>query len=236
MPPRPSDKAGDYRARAATSLRRRRSHSVPTRGPGLQESARRCRRPAERRSGSETRAPIHDALGRASLDISPGTYDCLVDHLTDRGKVVVDEHVRDSRLLANAREQVEDLRPDGDVKRGDRLIEHKQLRFGGQSADDGHALTLAADSAWGRALICRASSPTCSPSSRIRTLRSDDECEKCRDSISSIESAAVWRGSNELYGSWNTIWMSRPRSGRRTKAGRSFRRFARAGVSGLPTA
>src|SRR5690349_2913713 len=67
------------------------------------------------------------------------------------------------------------------------------------------------DSAPGRAFSWRSSRPTWSPSSATRAARSSAVRSKCRRRTSSMHDAGVWRGSSELYGSWNTIWVSRPR-------------------------
>src|SRR6185437_11438141 len=67
------------------------------------------------------------------------------------------------------------------------------------------------ESAPGTALSWRSSRPTWSPSSATRAARSPAVRSKCRRRTSSMHDAGVWRGSSELYGSWNTIWVSRPR-------------------------
>src|SRR6185437_5696693 len=76
------------------------------------------------------------------------------------------------------------------------------------------------ESAPGTALSWRSSRPTWSPSSATRAARSPAVRSKCRRRTSSMHDAGVWRGSSELYGSWNTIWVSRPRR-RRSDARRA---------------
>src|ERR1035437_4394824 len=62
------------------------------------------------------------------------------------GKVVADEEIRGTRwrVLLKTPEHIEDLGPDRDVERRDRLVEHHETRLGCEGARDGHALPLAA--------------------------------------------------------------------------------------------
>src|SRR6185369_9086488 len=62
----------------------------------------------------------------------------------DYGKVVRDEEVGQPELVLQVHQQVDDLRLDGDVERGDRLVEHEELRVRGQRARHADALPLPA--------------------------------------------------------------------------------------------
>ena len=64
--------------------------------------------------------------GRAALDDAPAVHDDrLVGDLAHDREVVADEDVGDAGPLADVGEQVEDLRLDRDVERGDRLVEDR---------------------------------------------------------------------------------------------------------------
>ncbi len=55
-----------------------------------------------------------------------------------------DEEVRQPELLLELREEVDDLRLDRDVERGDRLVEHHHLGVQRERAGDADPLSLAA--------------------------------------------------------------------------------------------
>ena len=62
----------------------------------------------------------------------------------DDAEVVGDEEVGEVEPFLQVVEQVDDLRPDRHVQRGDRLVADDQLRVQGQRPGDAHALLLAA--------------------------------------------------------------------------------------------
>ncbi len=57
---------------------------------------------------------------------------------------MADHHQRQSERNLEIRQQVEDLRLHGNIKRGNRLVRHQQGRPGDQRPGDGDALALAA--------------------------------------------------------------------------------------------
>ena len=59
-------------------------------------------------------------------------------------EVVADEEVGEPELLLQVLEQVDDLRLDRDVERGDRLVADDELRVERQRPGDADALALAA--------------------------------------------------------------------------------------------
>ncbi|GAA3220022.1 hypothetical protein GCM10020256_25600 [Streptomyces thermocoprophilus] len=59
-------------------------------------------------------------------------------------QVVGDEQERDAEFLLHLLKQVDDLRLDGHVQRGDRLVGDDQLRLQREGAGDADALTLTA--------------------------------------------------------------------------------------------
>ena len=69
--------------------------------------------------------------------------DAVADVLHDR-EVVGDEEVGQAELALEVLEQVDDLRLDGDVERGDRLVADDELRVQRQGSGDADALALAA--------------------------------------------------------------------------------------------
>ena len=64
--------------------------------------------------------------------------------MPDHGQVVRDEEEREAQLALQVLEQVDDLRLDRHVQRGDRLVGDDQLRLQGERAGDADALALAA--------------------------------------------------------------------------------------------
>ena len=113
--------------------------------------------------------------------------------------------------LADVGEQVEDLRLDRDVERGDRLVEDQHARLGRERARDRDALALAAGqrARAGRGSGARRGRPG-RPARATRAARARPSTPpRCRRSTSSIACAALWRGSRLEYGSWKTIWTSR---------------------------
>ena len=58
--------------------------------------------------------------------------------------VVGDQHHRHAEARLHVEQQVEDLRLDGDVQRGGRLVGDQQLRLAGERHGDHHALAHAA--------------------------------------------------------------------------------------------
>jgi len=67
-----------------------------------------------------------------------------VAHVAHDREVVCDEHHREAELALHLAQQVEDLRLDRDVERGDGLVGDQQLGFQRQRARDADALALAA--------------------------------------------------------------------------------------------
>ena len=71
-------------------------------------------------------------------------HQCTLRRLSNKGKVMGDEEARHAQLLLQIKEDVHDLRPDGQVERTDGLIADQQLRLDRQGPRDGNALTLTA--------------------------------------------------------------------------------------------
>ncbi len=81
----------------------------------------------------------------AGFDDFPLIHDGdAVGDVVDDAEIVGDENHRQSEVLLEGFDEVEDLRLDGDIERGDRFIGDDELGFRGERAGDGDALALAA--------------------------------------------------------------------------------------------
>src|SRR5258708_39282833 len=86
-----------------------------------------------------------DFVAIGQLDDLAQVHDrrALTDVL-DHAEVVRDEEVGEMEPLLQVLQQVDDLRLDRDVERGDRLVQHQEARGHGQRARDSDPLALAA--------------------------------------------------------------------------------------------
>ena len=83
--------------------------------------------------------------GRAVLDDPPEVHHGdLVGDVPHDGEVVGDEQVRQSELVLEVLEQVDDLALHGHVERRDGLVAHEHLRLDGERPGDADALALPA--------------------------------------------------------------------------------------------
>ena len=84
-------------------------------------------------------------VGGGQLDDLAGVHDRdPVAQPGDHAEVVGDQQHDEPEPLLEVGDQVEDLRLDGDVERGGRLVGDQQLRFAGERHRDQHALAHAA--------------------------------------------------------------------------------------------
>ena len=91
------------------------------------------------------RRPLVHVVAAADLhDLAEVHHGDPVGHVADDGQIVSDEDVREPELPLQRLEQVDHLRSDRDVERGDRLVEDEQLRVQRERARDADPLTLAA--------------------------------------------------------------------------------------------
>src|SRR5690606_25927566 len=88
---------------------------------------------------------VEDVGRRPVFDDPAGVHyhDLVGDGAHDR-KVVRNEEIGEPEAVAQVGEEVEDLRLDGDVERGDRLVGNDQLGPDHECAGDGNALALTA--------------------------------------------------------------------------------------------
>ncbi|GAV33962.1 hypothetical protein ROTAS13_01622 [Roseomonas sp. TAS13] len=124
-------------------------------GPGLRHGAgngvERAARPVDRRQGGQQpvrvgmQRGLEQALRGGLLDHPPGIEDAdALAGFPHHAEVVADQHQRHAGVAADLRQQFQDLRLDGDVQRGGRLVRHQQLRLAGERHGDHHALVLPA--------------------------------------------------------------------------------------------
>src|SRR6185312_8758148 len=89
--------------------------------------------------------PLDDVAQRPDLGDAPGIHDRhAVGSLGDHADVVGDQHHRHAMVAAELLQERDDLRLDGDVERGGRLVGDDELRIAAQRQRDDDALTHAA--------------------------------------------------------------------------------------------
>ena len=103
--------------------------AAPPAGPACRDGAAAPKR--SRPGPSSTRRPAYMTATR-------------LDVLGDHAEIVADQHQRHAGVAADAGEQGQDLRLDGGVERGRRLVGHQQIGLPGQRHGDHDALVLAA--------------------------------------------------------------------------------------------
>ena len=160
--PRVADVVGAASA-TSTPVDRRRpgSASAAARPPSSRAAARRRAARAYRDAAGAAKIC---AVGSPSSTLSPVPHDHdAVGDLGDHAHVVGDEEHRHALLVLQRLDQLQDLRLDGDVERGGRLVGDQQLRPAGQRHRDHHALAHAAGEAV-RIFVRRARArPGCAP-------------------------------------------------------------------------
>ena len=86
-----------------------------------------------------------ERVGRRDLDDHAEVHDGdPIRDVADDAEVVRDEHVRETELVLEVVEQIDHLRLDRDVERGDGLVRDDQLRIERERARHADALALAA--------------------------------------------------------------------------------------------
>src|SRR6266496_1346092 len=86
-----------------------------------------------------------ELLGRRDLDDLAQVHDRdPVGDVAHHAEIVGDEDVGEVQFLLQVVQQVDDLRPDGDIQGGDRLVGDDQPWVQGQCAGDADPLALAA--------------------------------------------------------------------------------------------
>ncbi len=84
-----------------------------------------------------------------------------------------DEEHGNAELRLQVCQEIDHLRLDGHIERGNRLIADEKVWPGDQSARQDHALALSTESSWGKRFVTLAESPTACSSSPTRASRSD---------------------------------------------------------------
>ena len=86
-----------------------------------------------------------DLLRIAGFDDAPQIHDAdAVADVADDVQIVRDEQIRKPQLILKAHQQIQHLRLNGNIQRGNRLIRNDETRARDQGAGDGDALTLTA--------------------------------------------------------------------------------------------
>ena len=128
--------------------------------------------------------------------------------MADDAEVVGDEDVGQSELVLQLVEQVDDLRLDRDVERGDRLVEQDQLRIDGQRPRDADPLALAAGE-----LVREAAEVLGMQADPLEQLTALGSIPSLCTPRSRSGVARIWptrlRGFSDACGSWKTICISR---------------------------
>ena len=112
------------------------------------------------------------------------------------------------RRRCRSREQRQDLRLDGDVERGGRLVGDQQVRLVGERHGDHHALALAARQLVRigvEPLLGLAAGRPARSSSSVRAPRRRRLEPLCRISVSPICRSMVCSGLSEVIGSWKIM-------------------------------
>ena len=118
-------------------------HDAGNRGQEPRRGALRQRR--EQRRGIGVVRIGEEVAGRRRLHLLAGIlHDDALRRLGDHAHVVGDQDERHAAVALEAHQQVEDLRLDGDVERGGRLVGDQELRVAGDGHGDHHALAHAA--------------------------------------------------------------------------------------------
>ena len=66
-----------------------------------------------------------------------------ITEMIDDGQVMADKQIRHAIFVLKILQKIEDLRLNGNIQRGGRLVADDEFRLEGQSAGDGNALSLA---------------------------------------------------------------------------------------------
>ena len=143
-----ADRLRDRAARAEAAARRRvdRARHVAGQDDAVALAAGHgLRVRGEERNRVRVQRPREELVGRRDLDDAPEVHhgDAVGD-VADDGEVVGDEDVGEVELLLQLDEQVEHLRLDRDVERGDGLVGDDELRLQHERAGEPDALPLAA--------------------------------------------------------------------------------------------
>ena len=151
------------------------------------------------------------------LGLAAGIHDDdALRHLGDDAEIVGDQHDRGVDLLLQLAQQIEDLRLDGHVERGRRLVGDEQLGLAGERHRDHHPLPHAA-----RQLVRVFAGAPLGFGDVDEAQHLDGLGERrlvrqslCRVTVSAICRPTVSTGFSDVIGSWKIIEISLPRTSR----------------------
>ena len=171
---------------------------------------------AQQSHGVGMARPVEHRVGFALFDHAAGIHHHDAMRVArDDSEIVRDDDQRDAEVARQRLHQFEDLRLDGDVERGGRLVGDDQLRIAGQPDRDHHALAHAAGKLMRILLAAAARDRKCRPAAAIRRRAHWRRCLfilRWNCSGSMICSPIGRTGLSEVIGSWKIIAISRPRT------------------------
>ena len=178
------------------------------RAAGSRPSGRAYRDAAAARTGPRPAPP--PPCGPAYITMTR----CAVSATTPRSWVIRITAV--PSLLLQVEDEVEDLRLDGDVERGGRLVGDQHLRIAGERHRDHGALAHAAGQLVRIFLARAAPAPGCAPAAASRppcpSASPPADASRAAAATSAIWLPMVSTGLSEVIGSWKIIEMSLPRT------------------------
>ena len=88
---------------------------------------------------------VEQLLGRGVFNDLPQIHHgYLMRHVADRRQVVRDQQIGDIATVLDVFQKIHHLRPNGDIERGNRLVEHNKLGVRGEGTSERDALALSA--------------------------------------------------------------------------------------------
>ena len=161
---------------------------------------------------------MEHVVGRALLDDARRIHHVdAVGVARDDAEIVRDDDQRDAEPARQVLHQFEDLRLDGDVERGGRLVGDDELRIAGEPDRDHHALAHAAGELMRILLeppLGVGDADELQQLDRARAWPARRSSSRWMSSGSMICSPIGRTGLSEVIGSWKIIEMSRPRISR----------------------
>ena len=166
--------------------------------------------------------PLEHLLDRPGLDDPAAVHHAhAVRDLAHDGQIVGDEQQRHPEPLLEVLQQLQDLRLDGDVERGGRLVGDQQVGLVRERHRDHHPLALAAGELvriGAEALLGLAQARPDAAARARAPARPPGSCPRWSISVSPICRSIVCSGLSEVIGSWKIMPTRSPRTSRRRRA------------------
>ena len=159
---------------------------------------------------------VEDVVRRADLDDAAGIHHGdAMSQARDDAEIVADPHERHAELLRQALDLRQDLRLDGHVEGGRRLVGDDQFGTVQKRDGDRHALPHAAGELMrigGEALVRRGDADHAERIARALPARPGGCTFSCARTVSTICVSMLRTGLRVIIGSWKIIAIRRPRS------------------------